>query len=86
MLIALAPIEDKLPQIIKNTSFHPEMFQARLLLLLESNLVAASIEVTAVMTRTRTILGFEISRKFLIFDDVRRPLTCTCFHYFVIIS
>ncbi len=85
MLIALAPIEDKLPQIIKNNSFHPEMFQAILLVLL-SNLVAASIEVTAVITRTNTILGFEISRKFLIFDDVRRPLTCTGFHYFVIIS
>ena len=28
MLIALAPIEDKLPQIIKNNSFHPEISQA----------------------------------------------------------
>ena len=69
MLIALAPIDDKLPQIIKNNNFHPEKSQATLLVL--SNLVAASIEVTAVITRTITILGFEISRKFLIFENVR---------------
>jgi hypothetical protein len=69
MLIALDPIEDKLPQIIKNNSFHPEISHAILLLL--SNLVAASIEVTAVITRTTTILGFEISRKFLMLENAR---------------
>jgi hypothetical protein len=69
MLIALDPIEDKLPQIIKNNSFHPEISHAILLLL--SNLVAASIDVTAVITRTTTILGFEISRKFLMLENAR---------------
>jgi hypothetical protein len=69
MLIALAPIEDKLPHIIRNNSLKPEIFQTRLLSL--SNLVAASIDVTAVITRTTTILGFDISRKSLIFETVR---------------
>ena len=69
MLIALDPIEDKLPQIIKNINFHPEI--SHVILLLLSNLVAASIDVTAVITRTTTILGFEISRNFLIFENAR---------------
>jgi hypothetical protein len=69
MLIALDPIEDKLPQIIKNNNFHPEISHAILLLL--SNLVAASIDVTAVITRTTTILGFEISRKFFMLENAR---------------
>lgn len=52
-------MEDREPLIIKNNNFHPEISHAALGV--PSNLVAASIEVTAVMTSTITIRGFETS-------------------------
>jgi len=84
MLIALDPIDDKLPQIIKNSNLNPDMSHAMLGLL--SNLVAASIDVTAVITSTTTIFGFDISRKFLIFENLKWLLACKRFHYSIIIS
>ncbi len=57
--MALEPIEDNVPEIIKKISFQIDTSHAILFVL--SNLVAASIDVTAVITRTITILGFDTS-------------------------
>jgi hypothetical protein len=52
-------MDDKEPHTIKKNSFQTEMSHAELGVL--SNLVAASIEVTAVITSTITIRGLDTS-------------------------